>query len=245
MGSGGAAPEQAQRAEHRRPGGRYRDALAMSLPRPDSVAVSVDFAGQGDQRRLRVRCLGRSWSTCRRPTILRLDRGLVPGPGPGEVAPGRRRHRYGGDPAPAHPVAGVTAIELVGNPYRASSGRAADRGGGRPSGAGPAGSCCVRGIWAPFEIVVYVDVFEHIADDVAEAARGPDRLGAPGGRVRPRARRGSAIYGMLDRKSGHHRCDRKGRAGTVDITAGWFLPGRRRPTLRRGRSRCPMGRRTR
>ena len=71
-----------------------------------------------------------------------------------------------------------------------------------------------------FDTVVYVNVLEHIADDVAEVRRAA-ALCAPGGRLCVFVPAVPAIYGTLDRKSGHYRRYRRDEL-VANVTAGGF-----------------------
>lgn len=71
-----------------------------------------------------------------------------------------------------------------------------------------------------FDALVYVNVLEHIRDDVAEVRQAHD-LCAPGGRLCIFVPAVPGIYGTLDRKSGHYRRYRKAEL-VANITAGGF-----------------------
>lgn len=116
-----------------------------------------------------------------------------------------------------HPVRSVTAIEPADNLYprlaeaagehgftalRCTSGDVAAEGGG------------------PYDTVVYVNVLEHIRDDVAEV-RQAHGLCRPGGRLCVFVPAVPAIYGTLDRKSGHYRRYRRDEL-VRNVTAGGF-----------------------
>ena len=72
----------------------------------------------------------------------------------------------------------------------------------------------------PFDTVVYVNVLEHIRDDVAELRKAAE-LCAPGGRLCVFVPAVPGIYGTLDRKSGHYRRYRKAEL-VANVTAGGF-----------------------
>ena len=61
-----------------------------------------------------------------------------------------------------------------------------------------------RGETTPFDTVVYVNVLEHIADDLDEL-RTARRLLAPGGQLALFVPAMPSLYGSLDYKSGHYR----------------------------------------
>jgi SAM-dependent methyltransferase len=73
---------------------------------------------------------------------------------------------------------------------------------------------------APFDTLVYVNVLEHIEDDVTEVRRAAE-LCAPGGRLCVFVPAVPALYGTLDRKSGHYRRYRRDEL-VANITAGGF-----------------------
>jgi len=79
-----------------------------------------------------------------------------------------------------------------------------------------------------FDTVVYVNVLEHIADDVSEL-RTANRLLAPGGRLGVFVPAMPSLYGSLDYKSGHYRRytpdqlrSQLEQAGFVDIDIRYF-----------------------
>ncbi len=116
-----------------------------------------------------------------------------------------------------HPVAGVTAIEPADNLYpRLAAAAAAE---GFTARRCTSGELLAEGA-VPFDTVVYVNVLEHIADDVAEV-RQAHQLCAPGGRLCVFVPAVPAIYGTLDRKSGHYRRYRKAEL-VANVTAGGF-----------------------
>jgi len=85
------------------------------------------------------------------------------------------------------------------------------------------GGLVARGETASFDTVVYVNVLEHIADDLAELSTAR-RLLAPGGRLALFVPAMPSLYGSLDYKSGHYRrythdqlASLLTRAGYVDV----------------------------
>lgn len=116
-----------------------------------------------------------------------------------------------------HPVRSVTAVEPADNLYPRLEAAAVEHG--FTARRCTSGELLTEG-GAAFDTLVYVNVLEHIRDDVAEV-RQAHALCRPGGRLCVFVPAVPAIYGTLDRKSGHYR--RYRRAELVDhVTAGGF-----------------------
>ena len=73
-----------------------------------------------------------------------------------------------------------------------------------------------------FDSVVYVNVLEHILDDVGELRTANDLL-VPGGTLAIFVPALARLYGSLDYKSGHHRRYHRDRLSRVITTAGFEL----------------------
>lgn len=116
-----------------------------------------------------------------------------------------------------HPVDGVTAIEPADNLFPRLAAAGAEHG--FTALRCTSGELLTQGAGA-FDTVVYVNVLEHIEDDVAEV-RQALHLCAPGGRLCVFVPAVPAIYGTLDRKSGHYRRYRKAEL-VRNVTAGGF-----------------------
>jgi SAM-dependent methyltransferase len=132
---------------------------------------------------------------------------LEVGAGIGTVATRLLRHR----------VDGVTAIEPADNLFPRLEAAGAEHGFTALRCTSGELLAQARGV---FDTVVYVNVLEHIADDVAEV-RQAHQLCAPGGRLCVFVPAVPAIYGTLDRKSGHYRRYRKAEL-VANVTAGGF-----------------------
>ena len=116
-----------------------------------------------------------------------------------------------------HPVDRVTAIEPAANLFPRLA--AAATAGGFEALQCTSGELVMQRPGA-FDTVVYVNVLEHIEDDVAEVRRAA-ALCAPGGRLCVFVPAVPAIYGTLDRKSGHYRRYRRDEL-VANVTAGGF-----------------------
>lgn len=79
------------------------------------------------------------------------------------------------------------------------------------------------GLEGKFDTVLYVNVLEHIADDIAELALARERL-VPGGNVVIFVPAMPALYGTMDAVSGHHRRYRRAELRAVMVRAG-LRPG--------------------
>lgn len=104
-----------------------------------------------------------------------------------------------------HPGARVTAIEPAANLFPRLADAAARHGF---TARQTTSTELVVEAPGTFDTVVYVNVLEHIRDDVAEV-RQAHALCAPGGRLCIFVPATPGIYGTLDRKSGHYRRYRK------------------------------------
>ena len=116
-----------------------------------------------------------------------------------------------------HQVASVTAVEPAANLFP----RLAEQAGR----SGFTALQCTSGELLdqhpqPFDSIVYVNVLEHIRDDVAELRKAA-ALCAPGGRLCVFVPAVPALYGTLDRKSGHYRRYRRSEL-VANVTAGGF-----------------------
>ena len=123
----------------------------------------------------------------------------------------------------------VTAIEPAGNVFPTLQDRAAGRANLDVAQI-TSTQLAESAEFEPFDSVLYVNVLEHIADDVAELTTAASLL-RPGGRLGVFVPAMPALYGSLDYKSGHYRrytADQLGavleRAGYVDIDVRYFDP---------------------
>ena len=135
---------------------------------------------------------------------------------------GRRRHRHGVDrPAPAASGRRDHGHRAGRQPVRRA--RGAGQGGtardaapadvGRPPDVDGA---------AAFDSVVYVNVLEHIRDDVGELRTAHELL-VPGGTLAVFVPALPRLYGSLDFKSGHHRRYRRDELEATIAAAGFEL----------------------
>lgn len=121
----------------------------------------------------------------------------------------------------------VTAIEPAGNVFPTLSERAEESPNLRVAQI-TSGQLADTAAHGTFDTVLYVNVLEHIADDVAEL-RTAARLLTTGGRLGVFVPAMPSLYGSLDYKSGHYRRYHAAqlrsvleRAGYIDVDVRYF-----------------------